>query len=80
MFLLARRMFKESYLLGPIYQRHQNREIEFRLVFETQCSDQRTEMNDGHSVVTKLTKTRRTVSKKAVLNSGVNYLNKNNPR
>ena len=37
-------------------------------------------MNDGHSVVTDFTKTRRTVSKKAVLNSGVNYLNKSNPR
>lgn len=65
MFLLAQRMFKESYLLGPIYQRQRNPEIEFRLVFENQCSDQRTEMNDGHSVVTKLTKTRRTVTKKS---------------
>ena len=37
-------------------------------------------MHDGHSVVTKLTRTRRTVSKKGVLNSGVNYLNKSNPR
>ena len=37
-------------------------------------------MHDGHNVVTKLTRTRRTVSKKAVLKSGVNYLNKSNPR
>ena len=39
MFLLAQRMFflkKGSYPLGPIYQRHQNLEIEFRLVFEIQ--------------------------------------------
>ena len=37
-------------------------------------------MNDGHIVVTKLTRTQRTVSKKVVLNSRVNYLNKSNPR
>ena len=78
MLLLAQRMSKEIIFwdLISIYQRDQNPEIEFRLVFEIQCLDQRTE----NGMMVKVFKTRRTVSKKAVLVSGVNYLNKSNAR